>query len=339
MNCFEHTCGLVYGWHYAAIEIGVNCVTVYSALELHQVICFINMPNKVKKKEGFEGQKAIVIPRLILTNRCVKNPIINSLYITDIGYYPKAKFHYRVRPGGADQYILIYCHEGRGRAKIEVTEYDIEQGEFIIVPMKKPHVYQADEANPWTIFWVHFKGASADAIVSMFETKRNGFKGFIRSNQQPIGLFNEIYGQLERGYSDDNLIYANMSFWHFLVSLIYNSKLPGATKQDDKNEIDRAIDYLSERIDQMLSLEDIAAAVNLSASHFSYLFKKKTGFSPIEYFNHLKIQKACQYLLFTEMRIKEIGDKVGIADPYYFSRVFTKVMDMSPKEYKRKRHN
>ena len=300
---------------------------------------FDDMLKKLHKKEGFEGQKAIVIPRMILTSYCVKNPIINSLYITDIGYYPKAKFHYRVRQRGADQHILIYCHEGCGRAKIEAANYNVEQGEYVIVPMKKPHIYQADENNPWTIFWVHFKGASADAIVSMFETKHNGFKGFVRSNQQPLSLFNEIYGQLERGYSDDNVIYANMSFNHFLVSLIFNNKLPGATKQHDKNEIDKAIDFLSERIDQMLSLEDIAAAVNLSASHFCYMFKKKTGFSPIEYFNHLKIQKACQYLLFTELRIKEIGDKIGIDDPYYFSRVFTKVMGMSPKEYKRKRHD
>jgi AraC-like DNA-binding protein len=297
------------------------------------------MHNKLQKKEGFEGQKAIVIPRLILSTRCIKNPVINPLYITDIGYYPNAKFHYRTRPGGADQYILIYCHEGRGRAKIEVTDYDVEQGEFIIVPMKKPHIYQADETNPWSIFWVHFKGTSADAIVSQFEKKCNSFKGFVRASQQPISIFNEIYYQLERGYSDDNLIYANMSFWHFLVSVIYNNKLPGVTKHNDKNEIDRAIDYLSERIDRILTLEDMAAAVNLSASHFSSVFKKKTGFAPIEYFNHLKIQKACQYLLFTEMRIKEIGDKIGINDPYYFSRVFTKVMGMSPREYKSKRHN
>src|SRR5215211_8422495 len=111
------------------------------------------MQNKLQKKEGFEGQKAIVIPRLILTTRCVKNPVINSLYVTDIGYYPNAKFHYRDRPGGADQHILIYCHEGRGRAKIDGNEYEVEQGEFIIVPMKKHHIYQADDTNPWSIFW------------------------------------------------------------------------------------------------------------------------------------------------------------------------------------------
>lgn len=72
-------------------------------------------------------------------------------------------------------------------------------------------------------------------------------------------------------------------------------------------------------------------------AHFSVTFKKKTGFSPIEYFNHLKMQKASQYLLFTNLRIKEIAQEVGIEDPYYFSRLFTKIMGISPVHYREKK--
>jgi len=87
----------------------------------------------------------------------------------------------------------------------------------------------------------------------------------------------------------------------------------------------------------MLTLKEIAEGVNLSGSHFSFIFRKKTGFSPIEYFNHLKVQKASQFLLFTDLRIKEIADKLGIKDPYYFTRMFTKLMGVSPATYRTKR--
>jgi AraC-like DNA-binding protein len=70
--------------------------------------------------------------------------------------------------------------------------------------------------------------------------------------------------------------------------------------------------------------------VNLSVSHFAAVFKKSTGFSIIEYFNHLKIQKGCQYLQFTDLRINEIADQLGIEDPYYFTRLFTKTIGISP---------
>lgn len=290
----------------------------------------------IKKREGFQGQKAVVIPRQILNSRCAKDDVINTLYVTDIGYYPKAKFHYMERTHGADQHILIYCHEGRGKVRIEKTEYQIEAGEFFTIPIKTRHAYESDVENPWTIYWVHFKGTTSSQIVSRL-AKQIGLRGFIQYNEKSIELFNEIYNQLERGYSTDNLMYANMCLWHFLTTFLYNDKYDTSGRLANKDATDLAIDYLSNHIDKMVTVEEMAGQVNLSPSHFSYLFKKKTGFSPIEYFNHLKVQKACQYLLFTNLRIKEISQEIGIEDQYYFSRLFTKIMGIAPNDYREKR--
>jgi len=290
-----------------------------------------------KKKEGFQGQKAIVIPRTILANQCEKNPIINTLYITDIGYYPKAQYHYRERPNGAGQHILIFCSEGSGKVKIDKETYEIAPGDFFFVPVNTTHVYYADENNPWTIFWIHFKGNTSDSIIALLKEQNNSYKGFLKYSEKSIAFFKEIYAQLERGYSSDNLTYVNMCLWNYFTTFLYNDRSRPEGKLSNKDEVDRAIDFLSERVDQTLTLEEIAASVNLSVSHFSYLFKKKTGYSVIEYLNHLKVQKACQYILFTNMRISEIALEIGIADQYYFSRMFTKIMGISPNEYRKKR--
>ena len=203
--------------------------------------------------------------------------------------------------------------------------------------MKAKHVYFADESRPWTIYWIHFKGSNSDAIVALLKKKNNGFKGRISYPDKSISFFTEMYSQMERGYSLDNMVYANMCLWHYLTTFLYNDKSLPDRKINDKDEIDRAIDFLSKNVESTLSLEEIASSVHLSSSHFSFLFKQKTGFSAIEYFNHLKVQKACQYILFTNMRISEIALEVGVGDQYYFSRMFTKIMGISPKEYRRKR--
>lgn len=291
----------------------------------------------MRKKEGFEGQKAIVLPRKILLKYCEQNTIISNLYITDIGYYPKAKFHYRERPNGADQNILIYCLKGSGEAVIDKNEYTIEAGDFFVVPMNTRHTYRADENNPWTIYWIHFKGSVANSLIDLFNKQVNGYKGFIKYNEQSIHLFNEIYSQLERGYGIDNLIYCNMSLGYFLTTMIYNDRYDPGSKLHHTDVLDKAIDFLGKNIGELLTLENMASAVNLSPSHFSFLFKKKTGFSPIEYFNHLKVQRACQYLLFTDLRVREIAMELGIGDPYYFTRMFTKVMGLSPNNYRDKK--
>ena len=290
-----------------------------------------------RKKEGFEGQKAIVIPRKILASRCEGDAVASALYITDIGYYPKAKFHYRQRPNGADQHILIYCINGEGWANIDKTEYIVKAGDFFIVPKHIGHKYSANETEPWTIYWVHFKGTIADAIVALALDRLGGHKGFVNYDETRIRTFNTMYNQLERGFGSDNLVYANMNVWQYLTTFIFNDKFTSEGKMSKYDTVERSIDLMGKKIDQFINLEEIANSVYLSPSHFSTLFKKKTGFSPIEYFNHLKVQKACQYLLFSDLRIKEIACNLGIEDPYYFSRLFTKVMGMSPNEYREKR--
>lgn len=291
----------------------------------------------LRKKEGFAGQRAIVLPRPILTKYCSTNPLVAGAYITDIGYYPKAKFHYRERTHGSDQHILIYCCEGNGTAQIKKEGYELNPGDFIMIPQGVAHHYSADEKSPWTIYWIHFKGNITRNILNTFHSKNNSYKGSVDYQDSRVRLFEDMYSNLEMGYSNDNLCYANMCLQHFLTSFIFNDNYNVADKKQSIDTINVSVSYMQQHIHEMIALKTMAQSVNLSASHFSSLFRKKTGFPPIEYFNHLKVQKACQYLLFTELRIKEIADKLGIEDQYYFSRMFTKLMGMSPVAYRTKR--
>lgn len=294
------------------------------------------MDEIVRKKEGFSGQKAIVIPRPVLNSRCARNSIISSLYITDIGFYPKAEHHYRQRTVGADQHIMIYCSEGRGWIKFRGNEYKMEPGDYCFIPQREPHAYAADTLNPWTIYWFHFKGSNADAIVEEL-SKSGRLKGFISYNGMCLSLFDEIYARLDAGYGIEAMQYANMSFWKLLAVFIYNAESVADDKLHDKDAVESAIEYMKSNVSKSLTLNQVSREVNLSGSHFSFLFRKKTGFAPMEYFNHMKVQLACQFLMFTGMRIKEIAHEVGIEDQYYFSRLFSRVMGLSPSHYREKK--
>jgi AraC-like DNA-binding protein len=72
----------------------------------------------------------------------------------------------------------------------------------------------------------------------------------------------------------------------------------------------------------------------LSTSHFSNLFRKATGMAPLDYFIHLKLQKACLLLYSSDIKVKKIAKEIGYTDPYYFSRLFKKYMKASPDQYR-----
>ncbi|HMF71923.1 MAG TPA: AraC family transcriptional regulator [Flavitalea sp.] len=289
------------------------------------------------KKEGFEGQKAVVIPRKIIKEQCTGHHFVKNLYITDIGFYPKARGHYRERPHGCDQHILIFVQSGKGYAWIGKEMFELSTGDFIFLPAKTQHRYESDEKNPWSIYWLHFSGATATVILEMMLLYHKSYKATVESGNRRENMFDELYMNLERGYSLENLCYVSMSLYHFLSSFIFHGHFNTVEVSNRKDAVNIAINFMRENLQKLLTLDEISGQVSLSSSHFSYLFRQRTGFAPMEYFNHLKMQKACQYLLFTDMRIKEISNQVGFDDPYYFSRLFSKLMGLSPLQYRTKR--
>ncbi len=290
----------------------------------------------ISRKERWYGQRVIVLPEEII-ELCSFTPTLNSLYITVIGYYPHAQYHYLDCTAGISQTTLIYCLKGNGWVELPTGYYSISSNQYLIIPAGVPYKYGADDKNPWTIYWFHFEGTQSHYFSDLLckQSKDRLVETIFIEERQKI--FDSIYKTLEQGFSLDNLLYSNISFQYYLTTFSYSQKFVGTSLVAEKDLIDLSIEYMQNHLHQSVSLESLASFINVSLSHYSCIFKKKTGYSPIVYFNHLKIQKACQLLQFTSLRIGEIASQLGIDDSYYFSRLFSKVMHISPLEYRKKK--
>ncbi|MCK9160617.1 MAG: AraC family transcriptional regulator [Bacteroidaceae bacterium] len=289
-----------------------------------------------EKRDGFEGQKAIVIPddiRQTLRN----NELTRNLYITDIGYYPKAEGHYRHRNNGCNQNILIYCHDGEGWYSIDNIKHPVKPNDFFVIEAGVPHTYAASQGKPWSIYWFHFTGLQSHLFSNLFNQTTRIENASTERYEERLLLFEEIYQNLEMGYNIENLQYVTTCLWHLMGSFRYIPQFREVKKLKPTDTVQKTISFMKANLEKQLTIEDIARCVLYSPSYLSSLFKNKTGINLIDYFNRLKIQKSCQYLDFSDMKIKEIAYKMGFSDPYYFSKVFTKYMNMSPMEYKKKK--
>jgi len=289
----------------------------------------------MRKEDGFPGQISFVIPERILA--LVKdNPSIADFYISDIGYYPHARHHFRERPSGSAQFILIYCVEGKGEIRLNETVHPVQADNFFIIPAGMPHAYHSDEQNPWSIYWIHFSGLKS-INYSRFACQSMPIeRGKTSRINDRIDLFSEIFRNLDRGFSIETMEYVNLCLPHLLASFTHLSQFRLIKESGEKDPVVQSINFMLESLTRKLKLEEIAAETGLSASHYSRLFINKTGHSPIDYFIQLKIQRACRILDNTGGMIADVAREMGFDDQFYFSRVFRKVMGMSPAEYRKR---
>ena len=290
-----------------------------------------------KQKEGFSGERIIVLPQIMVENS-QKDPLLSSLYITDIGYYPNAYNHYCERKSPISEYVLLYCISGRGFFRYNDEEYLLNKNQYVVLPSGISHTYWSDNDNPWTIYWIHFNGSHAQYYTEGAYKPQEVKPGLTSRISDRNTIFEEIFTSLMMGNEMENLRYASSLLHYYLGSMRFLQQYRAVGKtlspEREKDYIAIIVRYMEENIETRLSLEEVADYLGYSVSHLSAMFKKAMGVSTINYFNRLKIKKACSLLCDTDMKISQISHKVGISDSYYFSRLFSKIAGMSPKEYR-----
>ena len=93
--------------------------------------------------------------------------------------------------------------------------------------------------------------------------------------------------------------------------------------------------YIMENSHQNISLEMLSEKVGLSPIYISKMFKEKLGINYIDFLTECRIEKAKKMLADPEKSVKEITLEVGYHDPNYFSKVFKKMCNVSPREYRK----
>ncbi|GGF06088.1 AraC family transcriptional regulator [Hymenobacter cavernae] len=283
-------------------------------------------------KDGFQGQRSYRLP-VPLLQEAANHPLCQGLYLTDIGFYPVAKAHRRSRRSGSTQYILLYCVQGSGWYQLNhEAKCALHTNQWVILPAQVPHKYAADETTPWTIYWLHFTGSQATDLYAYLQGNAPACPATVLPTEERFQLFETIFLQLTLSATLAGVVQASARLTHFLLTL-----LPAAdpfARPTTAGSVAQSIQFMREHLAGSFSVQELAAQAGLSASHYSAMFRAQVGRPPIVFFNFLKVQAACQQLTYSNLRIKEIAAQLGFEDVYYFSRVFTKVMGLSPRQFR-----
>ena len=147
----------------------------------------------------------------------------------------------------------------------------------------------------------------------------------------PEKIKSEMNAVFDRLFCSDNAFDEYICYYKIvkLLSLVANEK-----EQRLSPYIEEALNYIKDNYREKISVEDIAAQVQLSSSHLLAVFKKELGVSPISFLNSYRMSIAAEQLQGTTKSISQIASEVGIDDSIYFNKMFRKHYQMSPTEYR-----
>lgn len=290
--------------------------------------------NMTRKPEGFEEEKLFILPDYMQTELS-RSELTRDLFVSDIGFFPHARHHYRERPEGSDSHIFIFCSEGEGWIELgQQPAITLTQNHLAVIPAHTPHRYGASAHAPWSIYWFHLQGDHTTAFIQMYGMDTGPLHLPIGAMTEYKDVFDKCYYLLsDKTYSLPIHTHVSQSIRQLISSIGINA---GGTAKDKKREqyLEIAIRYMNDRIEDAIRLPALAKHTGLSRQHLILLFNEETGFPPIEYFLRMKIQKAAQMLSLTALSVKEVAANIGIADPYYFSRLFKKMTGSAPSAFR-----
>lgn len=263
-----------------------------------------------------------------------KNPLSCDLYLTATGELVVEEGTIWTSEGKSDDNILAYCTKGEGIVLLGGEQVPVSGEQFFIVPQDETFKFYSVLNTKSRFLVACFNGKIAKQMSRDFSLVRNLVPAVNNMVANREMLFDEIFNNLSKGFHNQNIEYVNFCFGHLLATFIYANRNSDDLADESSPAVRRAIHFLEKNLHQKLTLHQIAGEAGYSPTYFTTIFRKETNYSPLSYFTHLKILKACEFLDYTRMKVKEISFQLGYSDPYYFTRDFKKKMGMSPRQYR-----
>lgn len=281
-----------------------------------------------------ERRCAALPPSVIVT--ALARPLLAGILPTEIGQYVTARGHDDWHPSGPDGALVIYCTAGHGWCNLGSQRLTVNLGEVVVISSDTACSYGADESDPWSIYWVHLQGALTRECLSALGVSNERPLLQVGNSAKLVGLFAELFDVFEESSADDSLLRGSSILQHMISIFLRAQRARRCSVPDANQRVAASVEFMKCNLARVLDIALLSDLAKVSPSHYSTLFKRQTGYSPVEYLIRLRIQAASELLDNTSHDIKTIAARLGYKDPLYFSRVFVGVQGVSPSEYRRR---
>lgn len=251
--------------------------------------------------------------------------------------------------------MFLWCKAGKGVVRVHGESCPMAIHDFLFLPWQHSIVYQADENEPFLVGAIHvipfhdrkhkvvFEVAHRDDDPLCQHTWRKdvplpGMVGLARGSLAHGTALRHLAEHIVQRFSSGQrrewevrchaqLLLSALSDW-FHAESAASPHLPV--------ELQRMVQFVRSHLHEKLSLVHLARLSQLSPSAVGRLFRKHLKMTPVTFIARTKMELAQELLSTSRLPVAEVGRRVGIDDPYYFSKLFRKTVGCSPREHRKR---
>lgn len=239
-----------------------------------------------------------------------KRPDINPIYFG----YEDCEHGHSHGPSIRPYYLIHFIQSGKGIFKIEDREYSLSENQLFVISPGAKTFYQADKKDPWKYIWIGF-------------TADNGLPTDL-PDTLTLPEAKSIFSEMKKcaSFKNGRSAYLCARLWDLLA-------IVSDAEDNSINYVDAALDCIHAEYMTNLTVEKIAARLNIDRTYFSTLFKSKTGLSPKKYIIRHRMNQAASLLIKSSVSVSTVAHYVGYSDVFTFSKRFKQFYGVSPSEY------
>ncbi|MBO1304736.1 helix-turn-helix domain-containing protein [Enterococcus sp. 669A] len=227
----------------------------------------------------------------------------------------------------------------------------LEAGDCIILPNGEQHSFATSQKETTQVTMITFDSFTGYSpldplnkqILHLSEHQKHLVRAIFYRAALVYPQMSENAFNLRQLIRDADPIDEQILYLHFselVYSMIQDHRRLTAKKEHVSPKIHKhdlisqIMAYMEENLDKNITIEEFANHFYISASHIKKVFKEYTGYSMINYYKILKIEKAKELILSNEKSFTEIGLELGYDSIHHFSNTFKKYTGLSPTKYK-----
>lgn len=250
-------------------------------------------------------------------------------------HYYQMKPQFEVAVDQSDMWRALAVEEGHFHYDIGGKQGVANDGHFVICPPDTP--FKRVTKKPISFhFFVFYLETTASDSVPADPIYLNQVVLSYRNQRRLFSSLNLLSSSSHLPKDQQTLKWRN----HLLQDLLLSYAQEQTERRVEGNEdiedplISKANTMLEQQLDQPFFVQELADQVGLSPVQFTRRFRHVYGMNPSEYISNLRLKKASQLLIQTDLSIEDIAIQCGYSNGFYFSRVFRLKKDMSPSQFR-----